>query len=120
MMVPFRYVLAIALLHLTATVCAAPASSPESSASNTVSPLTKDAGAHIGTGANIPSEGKQVLKDVDDVHQRRRGIAGPVSVGQGNADDSHPPVPVQNYKNDVARLPVFENIQAPESQGGVE
>ncbi len=68
MMVPFRYVLAIALLRLTATVCAAPASSPESSVSNTVSPLTKDAGAHIGTGANIPSEGKQVLKDVDDVH----------------------------------------------------
>ncbi|RPD56175.1 hypothetical protein L226DRAFT_613738 [Lentinus tigrinus ALCF2SS1-7] len=103
MMVSYHYFLALALL--TATVRGAPADSM----SDAVSKATNDEGLHAGVGGNIPDEVKKTA-------HLNRGL--PVRVAEGNADGSLPAFPVKHYQDDVARLPVLENVHQPEAVEG--
>ncbi|KAI0718251.1 hypothetical protein C8T65DRAFT_737479 [Cerioporus squamosus] len=116
MMIGIRYVLVLALFGLAANVRAAPVD-PTSSVPNTASHVTKDDGMHVGAAANYKEAMDKVLKKVP--HQPR-GLPGPVRVGEGNADKSSSAVPVQNYQNDAAKLPLLDSMPRPEGQGGEE
>ncbi|KAI0747398.1 hypothetical protein C8Q74DRAFT_1222960 [Fomes fomentarius] len=106
----YRLTLALAVSCLSFTAFALPAGSP-------VDQATQRAGVthtHAGAGANIPPQVKAAAKQLG---ARMNGL--PVNVAEGN-NAERSVVPMQNYKNDIARMPVMDTLagsQASSAEG---
>ncbi|KAI0754651.1 hypothetical protein C8Q80DRAFT_379633 [Daedaleopsis nitida] len=106
MLLPYRQILALAFFRLAISVRAAPTAAPTAAPQNgdTVRQVEKAAGDnkdHVGAGVNIPPTVKSY------VPRAPQGV--PIHIMQGNAEGATV-VPIQNYKNDAARLPGLDAL----------